>query len=142
MTYTEWFETHGKKHQNIMKRLKHLSDVEVLEYFRFENMVQKEKDFCYLYEDNKKCHDMKTLNCYLCACPYFKFDDEGLAQQENKTVYSICSIDAKEGKAFVSEHAIHQDCSACEVPHKESYIKKHFSRDWFEMMSNVKVKKV
>ena len=44
MTYTQWFETHGKKHQNIMKRLEALSDEEVISYFRFENMLEKERD--------------------------------------------------------------------------------------------------
>ena len=42
---------------------------EVIEYFKFENMVKNEPDFCPLYKDNKKCHDMEDLNCYLCACP-------------------------------------------------------------------------
>jgi len=142
MTYIEWFESHGKKHQNIMKRLEALSDEEVLSYFRFENMVEKEVDFCHLYATNKKCHEMKDLNCYMCACPYFHFDDEGLEKKEEKTLYSICRIEAKEGREFVSENAIHQDCSGCEIPHKEAFIKRAFSRDWFEMMRNVKFKKV
>lgn len=50
---------------------------EIIEYFRFENMVKNEPDFCPLYKDNKKCHDMEDLNCYLCACPHFRFDDNG-----------------------------------------------------------------
>ena len=53
MSYSSWFEAHGQKHQNIMKKLENLSDKEVITYFRFENMLEKEPDFSLLY---------KTLN--------------------------------------------------------------------------------
>ena len=117
-----------------MKKLDGLSDEEVIAYFRFENMVKKEPEFCPLYKENKKCHEMEELNCYLCACPYFRFDDRGLHEKEGRTYYSACSIDAREGKAFVSEHAVHQDCSTCLLPHKESFIRKVFTRNWFGIM--------
>lgn len=120
-----------------MQKLTKLSDDEVIAYFRFGNMVEKEPDFCPLYKENKKCHDMKELNCYLCACPNFRFDDEGISKKESKTIYSICNINSKDGDIFQTEEAIHQDCSGCLVPHHETYIKKHFSRDWFEIMKKV-----
>ncbi len=137
MSYEKWFQSHGKKHKEIMQKLTKLSDNEIIAYFRFENMVQKEPDFCPLYKENKKCHDMEVLNCYLCACPNFRFDDEGISKKEDKTIYSICSIDSKDGDIFQTEEAIHQDCSGCLVPHRETYIKKHFSRNWFEIMKKV-----
>ena len=112
MTYIEWFESHGKKHQNIMKKLTHLSDDEVIAYFKFENMVEKEPDFCYLYKEGER------------------------------VLYSTCSIEAKEGTQFISDDAIHHDCSACKIPHHEAYIMKHFSRDWFSIMRKVKQKQV
>lgn len=142
MTYNEWFEAHGKKHQNIMKKLQALSDDEVIEYFRFENMVKREPHFCALYRDHKKCHETEELNCYLCACPHFRFDDNGLSFEENRVLYSRCEIEAKEGMRFVSEDAIHQDCSRCLIPHNEAYIRKHFSRDWFAIMRKVKLNQV
>lgn len=142
MTYNDWFESHGNKHKNIMNKLEEMSDSDVITYFRFENMVKKEPDFCYLYKDNKKCHEMEVLNCYLCACPYFRFDDNGLSKKDVKVLYSNCSIEAKEGAQFESDNAIHQDCNECTIPHNEAYIKKHFSRDWFEIMRNVKQNKV
>ncbi len=142
MNYSTWFESHGKKHKNIMAKLEDLSDDAVIAYFRFENMVEKEPDFCFLYKENKKCHEMEDLNCYLCACPNFRFNDEGLSKEGCKKLYSTCSIDSKDGAQFVSDDAIHQDCSACTIPHHDEYIRKHFSRDWFEIMRNVKQNKV
>lgn len=137
MSYKNWFQAHGKKHQAIMKKLTHLSDDEVITYFRFDNMLQNEPGFCPLYKENKKCHDMEDLNCYLCACPHFRFDDSGLKMTDEKTLYSTCSIDSKDGAQFISDDSIHQDCSSCLVPHREVYIKKVFSRDWFKIMKEV-----
>ncbi len=137
MSYQKWFTAHGKKHKVIMQKLTSLSDDEVIRYFRFENMVEKEPDFCPLYKENKKCHDIELLNCYLCACPNFRFDDEGISKKDEKAIYSTCNINSKDGDIFQTEEAIHQDCSACFIPHQETYIKKYFSRDWFEIMKKV-----
>jgi len=137
LSYSQWFEEHGNKHKEIMKKLTHLNPDEVIRYFRFDNMVEKEPDFCELYKDNKKCHDMKELNCYLCACPNFRFKESGFNVREGRVLYSACSISSKEGGQFLTDDAIHQDCSGCGVPHYESYIKRHFSRDWFLMMEDV-----
>ena len=137
MSYINWFQTHGEKHKAIMDKLTQLSDDEVIEYFRFENMLEKEPDFCPLYKDNKKCHDMKELNCYLCACPNFRFDDNGFKKVEEKTLYSTCDIESKDGSQYFTDDAIHQNCSGCLVPHHEAYIKKIFDRDWFKIMESV-----
>ncbi len=137
MSYQSWFESHGKKHRAIMDRLSHLSDAEVIAYFRFENMVKAEPDFCPLYAKNKQCHEMEGLNCYLCACPNFRFNDTGFTQEGDKTLYSKCAINSKDGEQFTSDSAIHQNCSGCLVPHHESYIQSHFDRDWFTIMKAV-----
>ena len=134
MTYLEWFESHAIKHESIMKTLSHLSDDEVIEYFVYENMQEKHPDFCPLYADNTKCHEMEDLNCYFCACNHFRFSDEGLKKEGDKIIYSNCYIKAKEGKRFESENAIHQDCSDCLIPHKRAVIHKYFSRDWRKIM--------
>ena len=133
MSYSSWVKKHGLKHREIIERLKDLSDDEVIEYFRFENMVEKEPNFCPLYAKNKKCHDIENLNCYLCACPNFRFNDSGFEKIEDKTLFSYCSIDSKKGKKAISKSAIHQDCSDCLIPHREDFIKKVFNRDWFEI---------
>jgi len=137
MSYKKWFDEHAAKHRAIMEKLTHLSDEEVIQYFRFENMVQYESEFCPLYAENKKCHDMAELNCYLCACPNFRFNDAGFALEEGKTLFSTCSIESPDGDRYVSESAIHQNCAGCIVPHRESYIKKVFDRDWLKIMKEV-----
>ncbi len=137
MSYKDWFEAHGRKHAAIMQKLTHLSDDEVIAYFRFENMRINEPDFCPLYAENKKCHDMEDLNCYLCACPNFRFDDAGFKEVEDRSLKSYCTIDSKDGDVFKTDDAIHQNCSGCTVPHHEAYIKKHFKRNWFEIMEKV-----
>lgn len=136
MTYEEWFESHYAKHKKIVEKLSHLSDDEIIEYFRFENMVEKEPEFCPLYKENRKCHDTQELNCYLCGCPNFRLTDG------KEKLKSFCGIDSKDGKQFVGEKAIHQDCSGCLVPHRDSYVKKHFNRDWMSIMKQVKTKKL
>jgi hypothetical protein len=130
----EWFDAHAKKHADIMKTLTYLSNDEVIDYFMFENMQKKHPDFCPLYADNKKCHEIEELNCYFCACNHFRFSDKGLKEEGIKTVYSICDIDAKESKNFETGNAVHLDCSDCLIPHKRSVIKKYFSRDWKKVM--------
>jgi hypothetical protein len=137
MSYKKWFDEHAAKHATIMEKLIHLNDQEVIEYFRFENMVQNESDFCPLYAENKKCHDTTELNCYLCACPNFRFNDKGFQKEEEKTLFSTCSIESPDGDRYISETAIHQNCAGCLVPHRESYIKKVFDRNWLKIMKEV-----
>ena len=142
MSYGSWFQEHGNKHKNIMTKLTKLSDEEVIAYFRFDNMLQNEPDFCPLYKDNKKCHDNEKLNCYLCACPNFRFNDEGFFKTDKKTLFSTCNIESKDGSQYESDNAIHQNCAGCFVPHAEAYIKKNFSRDWFKIMKSVSQNKI
>ena len=126
MTYLSWHEEHSKKHKKIVDKLSDLSDDELIEYFDFDNMVKKEPDFCLLYATNEKCHKIEKLNCYLCACPHFRVGEKS----------STCDIKSKHGGSFTSEDGfIHQDCSGCTIPHKVSYVKKNFSRNWKEIMS-------
>lgn len=128
MTYEEWIESHAIKHKKLLEKLSHLSDDELIEYFDFDNMVQNEPDFCPLYETNTKCHDIKQLNCYLCACPHFRLEN----------TKSFCAIDAKDGGEFIAPDGfIHQDCSKCSIPHKTKYIETNFNRDWKIIMKDV-----
>jgi hypothetical protein len=136
MSYKSWFDEHAKKHANIVKKLVSLEmdKDEIIEYFFYENMVKNEKDFCLLYAQNKKCHDMKELNCYFCACPNFRFNDAGIKELENKTQYSFCDINSKDGSLGIYGDKMHQDCSLCKVPHHKEYIVNNFHTDWREVM--------
>jgi len=138
MSYSTWFNNHAQKHYNIVKKISHLQKEDIIKYFNYDNMQKQEPSFCRLYEDNKKCHDIKELNCYLCACPYFRFNDNGFYTKNGKKVFSYCSINSKDGKEFVGDDAIHQDCSKCLVPHSKDFISKTFSKNWKDIMSDVK----
>jgi len=125
VSYLSWFEKHAKKHSEIVKRV---PKEDLIEYFRWENISKSDVEFCPLFAQNKKCHDMENLNCYLCACPNFRFDDNA------KRLKSWCSIDSKDGAQIEHNGIIHQDCSGCTVPHDERYIKKHFDTNWLNIM--------
>lgn len=137
MTYIQWFDAHALKHKKIVEKLLACgkSKEEIIEYFRFENMVKHEPNFCLLYVENKKCHDIVNLNCYLCACPHFRFSDKGVKEVEGKVQQSFCAIDSKEGAQSIYGNVIHQDCSNCHIPHAKSYVEKHFDLEWKRIMN-------
>jgi len=145
MSYSSWFHEHAQKHKKIVDKLlaKEFTQEQIIDYFDFENMVENERDFCPLYAEHKKCHDMESLNCYACACPNFRFSDDGFERRvvegEEKIVYSFCSIESKDGRVGVYGDKIHQDCSKCQVPHHKSYIEKNFRYNWKDMMKNCEV---
>ena len=128
MTYEYWIKEHSLKHKNIMTKLSSLGKNEIIAYFDFENMKVNEKDFCLLYDLNKKCHDIKNLNCYLCACPYFRL----------KETQSTCSINSRFAKFSKDDTGFnHLDCTDCFIPHKVSYIKKNYQENWNKIMKDV-----
>jgi len=136
MSYHSWFQEHGEKHRRIIQKLQkqNFTKEQMIDYFDFEAMIHHEPDFCPLYKEQKKCHELESLNCYLCACPNFRFNDEGFDQVDDKTRYSFCDIESKDGKVGIYGDKIHQDCSQCTVPHHRSYVEKHFELNWFEAM--------
>ena len=126
MSYQSWHEAHSVKHEEVVSRLSSLSDDEIIEYFDYENMKVKEKDFCVLYAQDKKCHDIENLNCYLCACPNFRVGESS----------STCDINSKDGGTIEAKNGfVHQDCSGCIVPHRAKYVKKNFNKSWKKIMS-------
>jgi len=137
VSYRSWFLEHAQKHKRIMEKLADYSTEEIIEYFRFENMLVNEADFCPLYTKNKKCHELEDLNCYFCGCPFFRFNDSGFDVVSQKPLKSYCQIDSKKGSLLEASTAIHQNCSACTVPHGEYFIKKNFNKDWLEVMKEV-----
>jgi len=137
MGYRDWFEEHAQKHNKIVQKLvaQNYSKEQIIEYFDFENMKVAEQAFCPLYAKNKKCHDIESLNCYLCACPNFRFNDAGFTELEGKTQFSRCAIESKDGEQGIYGDAIHQNCTNCSVPHHTSYVAKHFDLEWKKCMS-------
>lgn len=140
MSYEEWFEQHAKKHQKIVEKLvaKGFVQEQIIDYFEYENMVKKEIDFCPLYKEGKKCHNMKELNCYLCGCPNFRFNDNGLGMYNSIKILSRCEIN--NGSSLGRSGAVHQECSKCTVPHHKAYIRKNFDLEWKKVMQKCLVK--
>lgn len=137
MSYRTWTDEHAKKHATIIQKLLVLrySKEQIVEYFDYENMKLYEKDFCPLYSEDKKCHNMNELNCYFCACPNFRFCDDGVQKNDGSTLYSDCSIKSKDGQQGNFNGKIHQDCSGCTVPHSKEYIQELFDISWKNAMS-------
>ena len=127
MPYKIWLESHSIKHKKIVDKLVDLTNDEIIKYFNFENMVKKEIDFCPLYKNNLKCHEMEDLNCYLCACPNFRVSSKK----------SYCDINSVDGNTITDKNGfIHQDCSLCTVPHKKEFTKEKFNKNWSVIMKN------
>lgn len=143
MTYLTWFHEHNTKHQVVMHKLHKLgyTKEQVIEYFNYENMKEKQPNFCLLYTENKKCHDMPNLNCFLCGCPHFRSSDDGLYHNESITFMSTCSIKSQYMGFFISEEAkeAHLDCSACKLPHTKGFISKNYDVLWNKIMERVLV---
>ena len=134
MSYLSWFNKYASKHKTIVDKLieKNYTKEQIVNYFEFENMVKNEIDFCPLYKKNKKCHDMENLNCYLCGCPNFRFNDDGLGTYNEFKILSRCDIN--NGAKLKSKDKIHQDCSSCTVPHHKKFVLKNFDTDWKKIM--------
>ena len=135
MSYSSWFDKHALKHKKIVDKLlkKEYTKEQIIEYFDFDNMVKEENEFCPLYKEPKKCHDMESLNCYLCACPHFRFNDDGIGTYNEFKILSKCDIN--NGEKFAGKGVIHQDCSTCSIPHHKRYIEKTFDLDWKKIMN-------
>jgi Zn-finger protein len=132
MRYSDWYEKFVQRRDDIVDKLP-LSDARtVADYFDYDNISRKDISFCPLFERGVKCHDMESLNCYFCACPYFRFDDDGLDEVDGKRLYSICTIDAPRGKRLIRGDVIHQDCSECTIPHSKSFVMKRLGKNGSE----------
>lgn len=136
MSYRTWFKNHGEKHKKIVSRLqsKGFSKDQIIDYFEFDNMLIEEPGFCPLYKESKKCHNVAQLNCYLCACPLFRFGETGLSESDGVRTYSYCHVNSKYGCQRQYGEAIHQDCSACTVPHSRKYVDVNYNTNWFKVM--------
>jgi len=126
MTFSEWVTAHNKRVDVILEKLKDSSVDEVFKYFNYDNMVEAEPDFCPLYKDNTKCHNVGSLNCLLCSCPFFKYSDNmPIHFDMGVKVMSVCTINAKDAGTFTNDRIQQCDCSGCLIPHNEHFVKMH-----------------
>ena len=135
MNYSRWSRVFSRKHAAILATLEGLSVEEVVDYFTYDNMRLNHPEFCPLYAQGRRCHELRELNCYLCACPHFRYCDTGIERIGRRIRYSYCAVDAPGAAEFWTETAIHQDCSGCLLPHHRGFILGHFDRDWKRIMS-------
>lgn len=125
MTFVEWSIKHYEDRKAILEKLKDKSEEEIVEYFNYDNMVDSEPNYCPLYAMGNKCHNMKDLNCLLCACPFFKFsDDKPIDIRGDIKVMSVCTIDSKHANSYIIGNKQQCDCSQCTVPHKYHVVMK------------------
>jgi len=124
MTYQNWQEAHQRKRQTLQSSLeaRGLSKEEIIDYFSFDNMCEKEPDFCVLFLQKVKCHNVKELNCYLCACPYFIL-------HEDQPVQSSCGLGSKFAAHFTVDGNTHCDCTHCSIPHTSKCALKFYTQD-------------
>ena len=122
MKYSKWTEDHFNKVEKIFKNLENKSALECEEYFRYENMIMAEHEFCPLYRKYTKCHKTEKLNCMLCGCPYFKYFEDPI-EKDGIFIASICTLESKNAGIYMSGNIQHCDCSGCIVPHSSSFIK-------------------
>ena len=129
MTYSKWQLENLNKRSKLQRKLESwgLNHKEVIDYFNYDNMVKNQPEYCGLYADNTKCHDMENLNCYLCACPHFVVH-EPPASVNDTIVHSGCSVNSKFAAEFQTDKDIHCDCSNCTVPHTVSVALKHYEQ--------------
>ena len=129
MTYSSWSKEHIQKRSALLISLveKGFSNDDIVKHFSWANMVRSHPEYCGLYAENKKCHNLQELNCLFCACPHFVFNDNGLYIEGLKTVYSRCGIDSRFGTEFEYDIAIHQDCTLCLIPHTKQFAYKYLN---------------
>lgn len=132
MTYAEWIKKHNEDVSEVLGRMKFTDDEDMVKYFDYDNMKVKEPNFCPLYKMNKKCHDVKDLNCFYCACPYFTINPTPRTYGKT-TIGSICTINSKYRGVFLENPdennvvKVHCDCTNCFIPHKASFAIKFLS---------------
>jgi len=95
----------------------------IIKEFNFNNRKQKNPKECPCYLQNKPCHNIspENLNCFFCYCPNYD-----LTKEEGG-----CKINNVNGKWFFNEKLPQGkiwDCSDCEIPHTEEFVRKHLMK--------------
>lgn len=106
--FKEFERTQNQKRDEVAEKYA-LKAANIPDFFEYDTLKAHEKDFCPLYAQGIKCHDLGYLNCYFCACPYYIYKD-------SKT---LCKINSR----FAYYHKGVLDCSNCYIPHRKGFVK-------------------
>lgn len=136
LTYFDWMHAHSLKHTQVIEKLFNKGYIknQIVNYFDYDNLSKKEPNFCPLFKQNKKCHEIEKLNCFFCGCPHFRFYEN---PKDNK--YSFCAINSSYGVQKCYKNQYHQDCSNCYTPHKSKYVLQNYTHNWYELMKACRI---
>lgn len=120
----KWFLDFKKRRENIVRSGGLSSPGKIADYFTYTNMKNKHPDFCPLYKNEQKCHDMSSneLICYFCACPYYDYEYYNEAKKE----YGRCLINSRYGKR---NRWGYWDCTNCLLPHRRKFVIHYLSKN-------------
>ena len=97
-----------------------------------DNLSRKEKKFCPLFADGKKCHILSgdRLNCLGCYCPYFSAE---VNEKDGFIECGLCTVSSPAARRAVSAKnpkLTVLDCSMCVIPHQHSRVWEILNRDF------------
>ena len=98
--------------------------------FSYKTRKQKFPDACICYLQDKPCHDMENLNCFLCYCPFYdRSKEEGGCLKNSKDGEWFYSKKLYAGKVW--------DCSNCTITHEDTFV-----FDFLEKSMNLSQKQI
>ena len=132
MNHLEKFENYHKR--KILRELKQagilLTEINspvIISETSFQIRSKKHSEQCPYYAQEKPCHDIKDLNCFLCVCPEYHSDmDEGGCRINNQSgKWHSPYPYSKSGKVW--------DCSDCSFPHFQAHIEQYLRQNLGEL---------
>lgn len=140
-----WHLGFVKRREEIVKKYKLKTPEEITNFFRRSNLQEKEPDFCPLFKNNGKCHDIPDdqLICYYCACPFY----DPFHYDKRKKEFGRCTINSKYGHRNKYGY---WNCSACTLPHNEKFVMRYLKgktkevimipkKEWEESLKEAKL---
>jgi Zn-finger protein len=96
----------------------------IIDYMSFKNRSKRDTSLCPQYKGKnpKPCHEVKDLNCFLCACPNY----------ESEKLEGGCKINSKKGKFHYHKNlpkGMVWDCSDCNINHSPKEIEKYLLKN-------------
>ena len=101
--------TQNSKRDALAKHIGAKDSDSLIDTFEYDRLKTLDHSFCPLFEIGVKCHNLKYLNCYFCACPHYIVKD---------STY-LCRINSRFAK-YIGEIL---DCSECKLPHRRGFVR-------------------